>query len=137
MDLSNMTTKELLELQKKIEAERTKRANALTKKALQRERMGEIYQVISSGIKAKFPDADDNDVSSFASAHYDDFTRICDLAFCNFAKNERSGFNKMKIAFKFNGGYLYQSLSDDQIEKYKAMYNELVDVFMKYAKEGA
>ena len=136
MDLENMTTKELLELQKKIEAERTKRANALTKKALQRERMNEIYQVISNSVKAKFPDANDDAISSFAYTHYDDFTNICDLAFCNLARNERSGFNKMRVAFKFNGGYLYQSLSDSQIEKYKDMYNELVDVFMKYAKEG-
>ncbi len=135
MDLSNMTTKELLELQKKIEAERTKRANALTKKSLQRERMNEIYQVIRESVKAKFPDADDEAISSFAYTHYDDFTKICDLAFCNLTRNERTGFNKMRVAFKFNGGYLYQSLSDDQIEKYRAMYNELVDVFMKYAKE--
>lgn len=141
LDLSKLSVNELIELKKKIDAEQKTRN--YTKDYVEcsdgayKDFHKSVFGVFKShGVDVSWDDKKDNKFRN----EYDKVDDIawklrssalfglCDAAFCNY-KRKPDG----SVTFVRNGTVIADGID---IEQYKAMYRELVDVFKKYTKGG-
>ena len=141
VDLSKLSVNELIELKKKIDAEQKTRDN-YTKDYVDcsdgaykyfRESVFATFE--RHGIDASYSKEPTREkvnwekISSIAwRLRSDALFGLCDAAFCNY-KRKPDG----TMTFVRNGTVLGEGIDP---ELYKAMYRELVDVFVKYSEKG-
>lgn len=140
IDLSKLSVNELIELKKKIDAEQKTR-----------DKYTKDYVECSDGAYKDFRElvftafkrhglevyGDDGKLNAFEYNKVDDIAwrlrtnalfGLCDTAFCNY-KRKPDG----SISFVRNGSIIGEGID---VEQYKTMYRDLVNVFARYAKEG-
>lgn len=140
IDLSKLSVNELIELKKKIDVEQKTR-DKYTKDYV--ECSDGAYKDFREYVFTAFKShglhvyVDDRKLNAFEYNKVDDIAwrlrtnalfGLCDTAFCNY-KRKPDG----SPTFTRNGSIIADGID---IEQYKAMYRELVDVFSKYVKEA-
>ena len=140
IDLSKLSVNELIELRKKINAEQKTR-----------DKHTKDYVECSDGAYKDFRElvftafkrhglevyGDDGKINAFEYNKVDDIAwrlrtnalfGLCDAAFCNYKRKPNGS-----PTFARNGSIIGDGID---IEQYKTMYRDLVNVFARYAKEG-
>lgn len=129
-NLTKLSDKDLIELEKKIAEEKENRKTSLMYKrnlGIGHERYEKTTALLNSYIRSKGSDYDINkSIHSPVFKIQSDVINICDYVHGNFTVKERKGITDRVI--KCDGARL---LMDDK-EAYKAMYDELYSVIDKW-----
>lgn len=130
IDVSKLSLKELQELQVQITKEKKKR-DCRTKSAVCSPYDNELWALMGEKLQRLLNDANkdkyQDNWSRLASSARSSIFTLCDVAFMNASFNSKGA-----ITFR-SGSDLY--LVGDKVDKYKAMYEEIIRTFFKYAKE--
>ena len=134
LDLSKLSVNELIELKKRIDAEQKTR-DKYTKDYVEcsdgaykdfRECVFTAFKRHGVDASNKFEEDKIRDLAWRLRTHA--LFGLCDAAFCNYKRK-----NDGSITFVRNGSIIGEGID---VEQYKAMYRDLVNVFAKYAKKN-
>lgn len=129
IDVSKLTAKELNDLDKLIKKEKENRQKYF-KGAVYMSRMNEIYGIVNKLVENKFGDilsdtSRQDNVGKLLESTKSSILKLCDTAFMNFKPNAKNTLSA-------SGSDLYEI--SDKFDDYNQMYNDIVDVFLKYSK---